>query len=401
MRKLKKGFLNGFVEFTKETEIPNIFALWVAISSIGAVLGRNAVLDMAIFKIYANMYIVLVAGSARCRKSTSINLAEKYMRTIGTNESKVNILSQKMTTEALIEALATTEVSGSNIIKSAEGILVVDELGTFIDKNAFNSGLIQLLTDLYDCEDFEYRTRGRGKETIRNPCLSLLGGSTFHWIKESIPKVSIGGGFTSRIVFIYQESCSKCVPFPKMTDKMKQLRTDLIHDLGEIAKIFGEYHFSDKAQDAWGEEYKSFKTSHKFFDDPTLAGYAGRRHAILAKLCMIVAASYKDKLEINEEDFTIALDFLRLAEENMDKILQQINAEPIGDINKEVWDYLKQHKIVYRDQLIKKMSYKMTAGQVTTIIDGFLEYRKDDGSNIIKVSQDDQTGRIKYQFLGG
>ena len=159
-RKLPKGILTAFAKYTDETEIPRIFSLWVGISTISASIGRDCFIDMGHFTIYPNMYIVLVAGSARCRKSTSIGAGRKFMEKV---TPPIKMLSQKMTPEALIGALSgMTAESESKIINEAEGILVVDELATLIDRNAFKTGMIAVLTKLYDCDDFPYETRGSG-----------------------------------------------------------------------------------------------------------------------------------------------------------------------------------------------------------------------------------------------
>ena len=135
-RELKRGFIREFCTYAEETEVPSIFAMWSAISAISAVLGRKCFVPLGHYKVHPNMYIVLVAGSARCHKSTAIDMAEKLIRGL---DEPLNILSQKMTPEALIHSLSESPdlINGSLITETAEGIAIVDELSTLIDKNSF------------------------------------------------------------------------------------------------------------------------------------------------------------------------------------------------------------------------------------------------------------------------
>ena len=209
-RILPYGVIKSVCLYCEGTEIPDIFALWSGIMCVSSALGREAFVDQGVFTVYPNLYVMLVAASAKCRKSTSIMVSYKFIDKV---IPKINILCQKLTAEYLIGELSGTLSKEERVvIPQASGIAIADEVSTLIDKNGFASGLIPLLTKLYDCEDFPYGTRSRGKEFIKNPCLSLFGGSTVKWIKESIPIVSIGGGFTSRIVFVFKDASKNEVP---------------------------------------------------------------------------------------------------------------------------------------------------------------------------------------------
>jgi len=395
VRKLKNGILQGFLDITKEsTEIPEVFAIWAGISTVSAVLKRNAFIDLGHFTVFPNTYIVLVAGSARCRKSTSIEMAASFIKNV---KPGVKIMSQRMTPEALISSLSGHSAEGNSLISTAEGILIVDELSTLIDKNAFNSGLIPVLTKLYDSMDFTYETKSRGIELIHSPCLSLLGGSTLHWIKESIPKVAIGGGFTSRVIFVYRESPENLVPFPFISEETKKIRDDIKHDLNEIAKIRGEFVLSKDAKDIYGKEYKRFMKESPFFDSDNLSGYAGRRHIMLLKICMIVSAASKDDRKIEYDDMKIAINFIEIAEAGMDEVLSKIQSEPVGDIAEEVLSFIMKKKIVYRSTLVKKMTYKVTSAQLNIILDTLLEYRDSNGNKILTIEK--EGNRTKYVYL--
>lgn len=396
-RKLKDGILKNIQKYTENTEVPSIFSLWVGISTISATLGRDCFIDLGHFTVYPNTYIVLIAGSARCRKSTSIGVGVNFMKHV---EPQIKTLSQKMTPEALISSLSGyNEGEGeTSLVQTAEGIFVVDELATLLDRNAFNSGMVPLLTKLYDSEDFTYETKSRGTEEINNPCLSLLGGSTLHWIKEAIPLAAIGGGFTSRIVFVYKDTFENLVPFPSLSKENKKLADDIINDLNEARTMRGEFKLSDKAVKLFEEEYKEFMTNSSLFEDENLAGYAGRRHVTLLKVAMCISASMSNKLLIEYDDVRIARDALRMVEEEMPRVLKSIQSEFVGDASEEVLALIVRRGWIYRSQLVKKMAYKLTAQQLNVILDTLLEYRDRNGNNVIEIEKEGK--RTKYVYVG-
>ena len=363
----------GITEYCKDTEVPGLFALWAGISTISATLGRDCFVSQGHFVVYPNTYVVLVAGSAKCRKSTSINIASRFIESVN---PKIKVLSQKMTPEALIGTLSGMMggEEGSTIISAhAEGIAVVDELATMIDNNAFKSGMIPILTKLYDCEDFQYETRGRGREEVSNPCMSILGGSTLHWIKEAIPQVAIGGGFTSRVVFVYRDQVENLIPWPTKSDTNDKIKSDIIHDLNLIAKLRGPFAFDSEARKFYSTEYIRFINNSPFFENKNLAGYAGRRHIIILKLSMIVSASERDSRVVNEADVRVALNILTSAEETMPNVLAQISSEPIGDVCEEILQIIKHRRKVSRRELLQLMKHKLVARDMDVIIDSLAE----------------------------
>ena len=298
-----------------------------------------------------------------------------------------------MTTEAMIAALCGLEsVEETKIISSANGYIVVDELSTLIDRNSFKSGMIAVLTKLYDCEDFEYSTRARGTESINNPCLSILGASTLHWIKEAIPIVAIGGGFTSRIIFVFKDKADKLIPWPVILPGAKQLLEDIGHDLSEVAKMRGQMNLTDATKDIFKKEYVRFFEKSSMFDSPTLSGYAGRRHMSLLKVAMLLSIARTDSREIDEEDMLSAIKALEWAEQHMPKIMRAISAEECGTLSEEVLMVIMGRKRISRSDLLKAMRHKLYPEQLDVIVDAL------DQINAINIES--EGNRLDYVFIG-
>ena len=370
-RRLKDGIIPNICKYCSETEIPSLYALWGSISTISAILGRKCSVFFGYESIYPNLFIVFVAGSAVCRKSSSINhTTRKLLQHV---KPPVNLLSQKMTPEALIDALAGGKIEDENIILSAEGIAIAPELTTLIDRNSIKNGLTNLMTELYDCEDFEYRTRGRSIEHIHNPCFSFIGGTTIHWIKEALSTSAITGGFTARIIFVYLTKREKNIFWPNISLKNQKRHEDIVHDLNEVAKIRGPFSLDDEAMKVFENEYEDFNNHSELLHNPLTSGYAGRRHITLLKVSLAVSASRTDEKVIDKGDMIVARQALQVTEESMPRVMRAISTTEVGDICEFVINIIRQKKVLTRSDLLKATRHKVTAAQLDDIMRGLCE----------------------------
>jgi len=365
-RKLTNQLLLEYCDYAADTEVPVTFSLWGGIAAVASALGRNVFIDQGHYVVYPNMYIVLVAGSGRCRKSTAIGISEKFIHNI---RPEVKTFSQKATPQALIASLAGVAIDGHTITTNvSEGIIIADELSTLIGKGAEESGLIPFLTTLWDCKDFTYITKGKGEENICNPCVSLLGGSTIDWIKSAIPMRSIGGGFTSRILFIYQKDHRKLILRTRQSAENKLRAEKISHDLCEIAKLRGPFAIDEPAWKFCEEEYEVFMNESPFNQNRYLAGYANRRHVLLFKVAMVVCASMNDTKLITLQDMVVATRILQDAEKFMPEVLMHIATGEGGIITFEVLEIVKKYKSITRADLLGLMHHKIQAYELDSVI---------------------------------
>jgi hypothetical protein len=317
------------------------------------------------------MYVVLVAGSALCRKSSSISISKRLLKEI---VPKVNVLSQKMTPEALIESLAgRSKLDNDKIVMQAEGAAVADELTTLIDRNSAKNGLINLLTALYDCEDFEYRTRGKGVEAIKNPCLTLYGGTTMAWIKEALTASAITGGFAARVVFVSLNKRDRNIDWPVISQTNIYRWNNIIKDLNQVAKLRGPFSVSESARKLFKKEYNFFSSKSPLLHNALTSGYAGRRHVTLLKIAMAMSASNSNSLTVEEDDILVSIKALEAIECELPKIMRSITSTEVGDICQFVIDIVKSKKVVSRSELLRATSHKITAAQLDDIMSGICQ----------------------------
>jgi len=310
-------WIEGWLEFQENTEPPRQFVSWVAVSIIAAALQRKCVLKMGHLKLYPNMYIIIV-GPSGSRKGTAMTPGRDIIEHKG-----IKLSAEATTREALIRALkhATGAQTTDQGTFQAHASLTIysQELTSFMGYN--NVQLMNDLTDLFDCRDtWNYDTKDeKKKDFINHVWVNMIGATTPETLHAALPMESIGGGFTSRIIFVYGDKKYKVVPFPWITQEALDTLEKLKIDLGAIYLMEGQFKYDQSFIDryvAWRHHHEATPP----FKDPRLGGYIDRKPAHLLKLSMILSASQSDNMMITKSIFDRALVMLEKTEKHMIKV---------------------------------------------------------------------------------
>ena len=368
-RRCKGSWLDTYIDFTSNQESPTAFHEWISLLMISAALGRHVWIPRVKYTLYPNMFCILVAESAKCKKSTSIEIGIQVLKSI-TNPPL--IFAQKMTTEALIQALGEAQIDGASA-----GIIVAKELSTFLGADATKQGIIPALTDLYDSpQEWTYHTRGRGKEVLRNVSIAIIAGTTRTWLRQAIPPDSIGGGFTSRVIFIYQDRPSRPILFPTTNEGEAQMKSNLIKDLGEIrAEVKGPMGFTPEAMKAAEVWYRKEWSTMR---DPKLDGYYARKHDTMFKVACLLSVAESSNRMIDKSHIDKALFMLEENEKNLGAIIASVVANTIGGDTERVLELIKRApggKIKHSD-LLRKCWRFATAEGVNQMIRTLVESKE-------------------------
>lgn len=387
-RKCGNGFLNRYLDATEGQESPDIFHMWVAMSMISASLDRKVWLDRGgMYTLYPNLYVCLVAGSARCRKSTAIKIGiSKVFKPA--LEKIVDISSQKLTAESYTKALHRIY----NIRKKSSMFIVNDELLTLFGRTSNENNLVAMLTTLYDCpEDWCYETIVRGKEPVYKAYPTLLSASTPKWLRHIVPTDSIGGGFTGRVLFIYQPDTARKFAHIRITEDQANAFTDCVNDLVEINKLEGGFVFSKKAEDTYSDWYTSIYNPDEGGD--LLEGYMNRKADTLIKVAMLVSVSKKDSLVIEPNDIISAIAMMADNEKYLTYVMKLIEQTEFGSAAYDVIELIKASnaKAISHTTLLRAFSHKYNSKEIVDIINTLVE------GSLITI--DRQGGDLRYRIL--
>lgn len=364
-RKIKDNWVMEYLRFTEHQESPTMFHLWVAVSVLASALERNVFLDRGYYTLYPNLYTVLVADSEVCMKTTATDIG---MKILGQIENPPYIFAQKITPEALISGLCTEcAVDEAGVVfKNACAVIYAEELSVFLGREAYASGMVSILTSLYGCRDvWEYETIGRGKDIAYNTCINLLGASTPEWLRMSIPVDAVGGGFTSRIIFVYQDASNKENPHPKITEEEKEMKKNLIHDLSLIRRIRGTFEFTPKAREWYTKWYRGYRKTQSSGKPVTV-----RKKDIILKIAMCLSAAEGDTLLIQEENLSKATAILDANEQFLPEAMRILSSTPIGVESNKVATIIKKHeKGITHAELMRATIYSLDSTRLKEIID--------------------------------
>jgi len=358
MRKVG-DWIKAFVEYTKNTEAPLLYRQWAAVSSIAACLQRKCSLRWGLDTFFPNMYIVLV-GPSGCRKGTAIKPACNLLMKV----PGIEIAAESTTRQALIRDLrrSTNTIFDSDTGKMkfhSSLTIFSEELTVFLGYN--NLELISNLVNWYDCGRGEagiwtYDTVSRNKEEVIGIWVNMIGATTPELIQSSLPCDAIGGGLSSRMIYVYEGRKGKSVPLPFLSQQEIALGEDLVSDLEEIVLMTGEFKIHECVIDKYVDWYM-YQESHKPFNDPRFSAYFTRRASHVLKLCMIMNAARSNDMIIQEQDFDNALALLEATEKNMPKTFSGMGMSEHSAILSQVMAEISLYGEMRLSQIMQRFYY--------------------------------------------
>lgn len=394
------NWLDSYLEFTENTESPISYHVWCGLSVIAGALQRRVYLRWGLGRvIYPNLYIVLVGPSGRTRKGVAIGIAKEFLKnTPGIKVAPESSSGRQVMIITMKDALTTFQDPSDGKIKTHTSVTAFsEELSVFLGQG--DIAYLSNLTDWYDSkDDWEYQTIGRGKDTLQGLCLNLLGGTAPDWIQSMIPQEALGGGFTSRIIFIVEEVKRKLVPEYTPSEREIQLNAELQEDLDRISNLSGEIKFDEEGKklytDWYIEQDTALSAGNPPIADVRFAGYCERRATHLQKLMILCSASRGDDLIITGADFHKAMDLLRSAEAQMHKTFGGLGKARISDGSNAVMNYIQQIGTTTRSLLMKKFFRDIDSFTLDQIETQLKDMR------VIKVKLNIETGDKLYQWIG-
>ena len=320
-------WLSAYVQYAGFSEAPRRMHYWSGIAAIAGALRRHVWVDMGYFKWFPNFYIILVAPPGVVSKSTTANIAMQLLRRV----PGVNFGPEAVTWQALVDAFENStesfQIGEDHFIQSAMTIESA-EFGNLIDPS--NREQIDFLVSLWDSKvgSFQKITKGSGVNNVENPFINLIACTTPAWIAGNFPEYVIGGGFTSRCLFVYADEKEKYVAYPArhMPAEMAEVQQALVQDLERIAtQLFGPYAI-DREAVAWGEEWYTSHWQNKpdELDDDRFSGYLARKQTHIHKTAMCIAAALHDEMIVTRADLETANKAVSELEKDMVKVFARI-----------------------------------------------------------------------------
>lgn len=320
---------------------------------------------------YPNLFTVLV-GRPGIGKGSAINPVCSLLE-----EAKVaNIMSDRVTIEYMLERMSqgwntqTRNKAGGIVLGTDNSCLIKSTEFSVFAGASINT--LPILADLWDSKegDYIYGTRHKGEFRIKNPCVTLLGGSTQEWLIASIPSSAIGGGFTRRVNFVVANNREKLLPWPAMPNT-SLARDNLLSDIGQIAVLAGEVKFDIDTMLAFEQCYKESDSTE--YDDEATTAYKTSLWAQVTKLAVCISASRGDSLIITRQDFKKAYDAVKTVASNVPKVFRAVGESELVVAADKVLKFIEAKGFASKKELLKALWRDVTFEDLDKILASFKE----------------------------
>ena len=349
-------WLESYIEFTENTETPLSYHTWAGISCLAGALQRKVYFTRGHETIYPNQFIVLVGPSGRVRKAQAITIGRSILEALS-----ISLIGEDNSQEAVILDIKSAitqykdEASG-NIVMQCAVSCFIEELAVFLGYQ--NATFLAYLTNWYDSRDkWTRRTKHQGTDEVIGMCFNLLAATAPDWLPHILPREAIGGGFTSRCIFVAEADKKRTISNPNLYPVDEKLREDLLHDLEVINTLTGSCTFDAEGQatyEAWYEgEDEKIRAGKPPLLDPAFSGYVARRATHMIKLCMALSVSYDNSLLITKDIFNRARLVLEITERKMERVFSGVGKAKYAEETEIIIDYLKRRGKATKSDILR------------------------------------------------
>lgn len=367
------SWINEVVNTYQESESPEKYFYWSAISAISAVMKKQVYLERYTYRLYPNVYIFLV-GRSGIKKSTPINLAKDLVEK---TESTRIIFGRNSIQNVIKELGKAYTQNGGPMINTAQAYLISGELAAFLVKDP---DALTILTDLHDTHSYEKEWKNSlkvsGVDVLKSPCLSLLGATNEDHFQDAVPNNAIGGGFIARTFIVYTNEKGKLNSLTQAPATVPN-KDYLARYLTKLSKISGQFKWTEKGIKMYDDWYYTFNAQHHH--DPT--GTMGRIGDQILKLAMILSLSEDTSLELRQEHIFEAITSATSCLSGMTMVTMGRGKSDIGDKIKIVFRELLQSpdNRVSRQKLLQKYWGDMDHFELDRVIETLI------GAGVIRV----------------
>jgi hypothetical protein len=320
------NWLEEYVKYASVGEAPKIFHFWAGVSAVAGALRRKVWFDQIKFQWYPSFYIIFVAPPGVATKSVTADGSMDLLRQV----PGIHFGPDEVTWQQLVTSFASASESflhEGDYFPMSPITILSSEFGMMMDFK--DSKMVNLFITLWDGrKQFEKQTKMSGNDMIEAPWINMIACTTPQWISSNMDANTIGGGFTSRCIFVYGDKKERPVAYIKNQVRFNyaEVQATLVHDLEHISlNLTGEYKMTEEAE-AWGEAWYTnlWEKVYSVDNQDYVNNYLARKQAHLHKLAMVLAASKRDELTITLEDFTLAQIMLDETEEKFRHVFSKV-----------------------------------------------------------------------------
>lgn len=334
------NFLTAYLHYNSGNMAPRRFHLWSAASILAAAAGRRFYVEHEYFQIHPMLWTCLVARQG-LRKSTAKDLAkELFVEALPDYPLGSSVESR----EAFVKRLSGDDWLRVYVDENKASVewkpvmLFLNELKNFL---SINPGLmIDTLTDLYGQKAYDASTIKHGLQMVLNPCINILACETPRWVIEKLKLNIISGGFSRRMLFVYETQRPLRITFPKIPQGGLEAKERCKKHLEKITTMAGPFVWTDEGKMFFDHWYKTLVTP----DDEVLEGFYENKDVLAVKITMILClAEWEPQLLLTKEKLQLGIAFLESIEDNLPKLTVAAGRSETAVPQQKVLEVLQTH----------------------------------------------------------
>lgn len=363
------NWLQTFLDWTlPRSESPDTFLVWSGLFAVSSVAKRHVRIPAWLTGSYVvepYLYLLFVGPPGVARKTTTAGFAEKLLKPL----RHVNIAATATSDSKFVEDMAAVADGSMSIISGEFASLV----------KTSEDAMFDLFTELFDGKDhYTYTTRMHGEEVINNPCLNMLACTTPEWVAHN-PTYMTGGGFASRVIFLYEHKARQRRLFYKenrgKAKEFEQMEKHLRHDLDHIAGLRGEFAFESEALEdkleAWYQQHVDSEIVAA-----SVEGFHYREHVHLLKTCMLLSLCERDDLIITEAHIDAAQGLLQIAKKKMPQALATVGRNPLSGKLETIFTYIREQEEPTKHRIFRRFWTDLDQKELESVLAALIAMRR-------------------------
>jgi hypothetical protein len=256
---------------------------------------------------------------------------------------------------------------GTEIVRHHSVTCIAEEFSTLLGTRDVD--MLVTLTKLWNADDlYKYSTKTSGEDEIPNFYITLLAGTTPQWLSSSLPKEAIGGGFTSRIVFVCETKRGKSRSLTEdiMDAETLELEAPLLKMLGDrIFKQKGEVFWTPEAGEWYTDWYMNLMDNEPSIQDIRFHDYIfGRKPIMVWKVATCIASSdgtqdAMGRSTITQEIMEQAVGMLDELEANMPHAFGGYGQSKTSEVQYQVWQVIDRQPGITAEGVMAKLIWEI------------------------------------------
>lgn len=400
MTRAAGNWLDTYLRYTEGTETPKLIHFWTGVVTLAGVMRRRVWIDMRRFVWYPNFYVIIVAPPGVISKTTTMDLGVNLLKEV----PGINFGPDVVTWQALVTRFSQINEMfqyGEDFIPMSAMTLASGELGNLI--NFADRDMLNAYIALWDARaKFDKETKTSGSDAISAPWINMIGCTTPHWIAENVPQAAVGGGFTSRCIFVYAEEKIAFVPYPDevvVDAEQERMRENLIADLNYIAlNLTGPFTITEAGR-VWGREWykKLWQEAKQSASADQIDGFIARKQTHVHKLAMVLSVSGGDSLVIDEAHLRLAEMMVSATEKDLPKVFARIGRSEESLHAERLLDVIRRYSPIQYESAFRAVYAQFpNFKDFASVLEGLIR----SGQVRLDMSESAEPTKAKLYYLG-